>query len=1242
MSYRAYVERRPPFALEARALCTELRELLGIASLERVRILERYDVDGLDAEALGRCGQAVFADPHTDLLLDRLPEDGAHVLAVEPLPGQYDQRADATEKCIQLLLGDRRARPTVRTARIFLLYGPLSDADLSAIERHLVNPVECRLARLEEREALDAHPEPGDVPVLSGFRELDEPGLAGMIDRCGLAMSVDDLRVCQGHFTRVGRDPTLTEIRVLDTYWSDHCRHRTFHTSLGSVTFEDERVRATWERYLALREELGRADGPITLMDMATIGARALATRGELPGLVTSDEVNACTVRVPVRVDGREEPWLLLFKNETHNHPTEIEPFGGAATCIGGAIRDPLSGRGHVYQAMRVTGAADPRQPISETLHGKLPQRTIVTKAAAGYSSYGNQVGVPTGLVDEIYHPGYVAKRMEVGAVVAAVPEAWARREAPSPGDVVLLLGGRTGRDGCGGATGSSRSHDARSVVAHSAEVQKGNAPEERKLQRLFLRPDFTRLVKRCNDFGAGGVSVAVGELADGVDIDLDAVPLKYAGLDGTEIAISESQERMAIVVSEPDAPLALRLAEEEDVPAVAIARVTDEGRMRMTWRGMTIVDLPRDLIQSNGAARHADAIISPQGTWSSPLPSSFALGMRAVASDLNVCSKRGLAERFDSTVGARTVLMPFGGTRQRSPIQAMVAKIPVPHGETDDCSLMAWGFDPYVSSASPYDGAYWAVVESVCRLAATGARLDRCWLSFQEYFGRPGTDPRRWGWPVASLLGALAAQMDLGVAAIGGKDSMSGTFSIGDTVLDVPPTLISFAVSMGEARRVVSPELEREGSRVVLLRPRWDGPLPDASSLRALLRLVDDLMERGRVLACATPGFGGVAATVLKMCIGNGLGFAFAEELSLGDLFGPARGSFVMEMADGAEIDVPPGISLVELGRTQAHTLSLRGEAVTLDEIEAVYEGALEGLFPMSCDAGPLAELPPLGTLVPAPRPPIGAARPRFLIPVFPGTNCELETARAVERAGGEAEILVVRTTGPDAMMASTERFAERLDASQALLVPGGFSNGDEPDGSGKAIAIFLRGPAARAAVGRLLDERGGLVGGICNGFQALVRTGLIPFGRIVGPEEAGIMALTFNAIGRHQSKMVRVRVACDRSPWLRRTRAGEVYAVPISHGEGRFVCGPDTLDRLARNGQIATQYVGPDGRPTMDVQHAPNGSLAAIEGLTSPDGRVFGRMAHAERVGPGLYKNVGGASGMGMFESAIEFLRG
>ena len=1264
MVHRLYVEKKAPFRQEAESLLAELRDVVGVAALEGVRILNRYNVEGIDAKTLNACRYTVFAEPQTDYLPNGLPED-TRVLAVEFLPGQYDQRADAAEQCIALLSGER---PIVRTARVYLLYGALSDRDLAAVKKHLINPVECCEAQLGDYKTLKVG-RPlllRQISVLEGFRWCKDPALAKLIKEYGLSMTADDLRCCRDHFLNERRDPTLTELRVLDTYWSDHCRHSTFHTELDSVSIEDKRIQSAWERYLALRRELGRSDRPVTLMDMATIGARALKKRGLLTHWVESEEVNACTVRISADVDGQREPWLLLFKNETHNHPTEIEPFGGAATCIGGAIRDPLSGRGYVYQALRVTGAGDPRRPLSETLPGKLPQRTIVTAATAGYSAYGNQIGLPTGLVDEIYHDGYVAKRMEVGAVIAAVPEEHVRRERPEPGDRVLLIGGRTGRDGCGGATGSSRAHTAQSLELCGAEVQKGNAPEERKLQRLFRNPDFARLVKRCNDFGAGGVAVAVGELADGLDVDLDAVPLKYAGLDGTEIAISESQERMAVVVVESDVERAVALAAAEGVSAAVIARVSKEDRLVLRWRGERIVDLPRAFIQSNGADRHAAAVVPSPRKHTPSVPSGFVRGYRSIAADLNVCSKRGLGERFDATVGANTVLMPFGGKRQRTPIQAMAAKIPLTDGETTTCSVMAWGYDPFRSSASPYDGAYLAVVESLCRLAAAGADREACCMSFQEYFGRLGREPERWGQPAAALLGALSAQLDLGVAAIGGKDSMSGSFE----GLDVPPTLIAFAVATTDARRVLSPEFKGAGSRVVLLRPRYEGALPEPGSMLALLEEVKRLNAAGAIRAAFTPTFGGAAAAVLKMALGNGLGFAFDDGVSLADLFGAGRGSFVLELGPEPEksgTEPEDGFERLELGRTQAESaFAWHGERIALADLEAIYEGVLEDIYPTRCreaptrcreaaggrdeseekDACVLPELSAGADAAPAlvSAPPTGHAHPRFLIPVFPGTNCEYESARAVERAGGKAEILVVSALSPEAMRASAERFAERLSDAQALLLPGGFSNGDEPDGSGKFIAIFLRSPAVRGAVEALLNARGGLICGICNGFQALVKTGLLPYGRILEPEELGQNAptLTFNAIGRHQSRMVQTRVLSNRSPWLRRSRIGDVYTLPISHGEGRFVCEPDLLRRLAEAGQVAAQYVDPEGRPTLDIRYNPNGSAGAVEGLLSPDGRVFGRMGHAERVGPYLYRNVEGNYGTEMFESAVEFFMG
>ena len=1210
MVHRLFTARKDKDNPEAQSLLQELRNISGLEGLSRITVYNRYDIQGLSLSQLNTCRYSVFAEPFTDIVFDTLPQDSDYVLAVEYLPGQYDQRADAAEQCIMLLTG---MRSIVRTAKIYLFYGNITNHE--ALRKFFINPVEAREAQLAEYSSLEMnYPVPEDVKTVQDYSSLH-----------GLAMSPEDLECIRQYFASEGRLPTQTEINVLDTYWSDHCRHTTFLTEIDSAEIHDERVKAAYESYLAVRRTLGRSDKPITLMDIATIGAKYLRKKGLLPDLVISDENNACTVRMTI--DAKN--WLLLFKNETHNHPTEIEPFGGAATCIGGAIRDPLSGRAYVYQAMRITGASDPSQPA---IPGKLPQRTIITKSAQGYSSYGNQIGLPTGLVDEIYHPGYTAKRLEVGAVIAAVPEENVIRETPQAGDVVFLLGGRTGRDGIGGATGSSVSHTASSLDTCGAEVQKGNAPEERKLQRLFRNPEFSRLVKKCNDFGAGGVSVAVGELAGGLDIDLEAVPLKYAGLDGTEIAVSESQERMAVVVSRENVDEVKRLALSENVEAAVIARVNDSGRMRMTWRGKEIVNLSREFIDSNGAPRHIRVNVKPSaGSCAGTLKFPDVLGR------LNVCSKQGLAERFDSTVGANSVLMPFGGKYQRTPSQVMAAKIPGAEGDT--CSLMSWGFDPYISERSPFDGAYCAVVESLCKVIAGGGNLRKCWLTLQEYFGKPGNDAQRWGKPFSALLGALKAQLDFGVAAIGGKDSMSGSFSTQDGEnLDVPPTLISFAVSLADVKSVLSPEFKRAGSRVVLLSPEYDADgffvRPDKDSLLKIFSLIEGLNAEGKVLACATPAGGGVMAQVFKMCIGNNLGFEFTGDIPDDE----RRGRFVVEVA-GEAADYE---GLPELGRVlDEPVIIVDGERFSLEECRKVYDAALSGVFPVSAEVS--ADIPSVDVRdgLPEASYSLPAVRsPRFLIPVFPGTNCEYETARAIERAGGRAEIFVVKTLTPELMRESSEQFANALRASQALMLPGGFSNGDEPDGSGKFIAIFLRSPVVREALEELINDREGLVCGICNGFQALVKTGLLPFGRICEPEELKA-ALTFNAIGRHQSRIIRSRVITNNSPWLRKYRVGDVLSMPVSHGEGRFVCSEELFCELMRNGQVAGQYADLDGNVSMKISDNPSGSSYAVECLTSPDGRILGRMGHAERVGEGLYVNVPGKYDLRFFEGACEYFR-
>ena len=1228
MVYRVFVEKKPGLDLEAQALLNDARTLLGIQGLRQVRLLNRYDAEGLSQELFEEAIRTVFSEPQVDRVY-AAPELGdATVFAVEYLPGQFDQRADSAAQCIQIL--SQGERPTVRSARVYALYGALTEKELSEIKKYVVNPVEAREASLEKPETLAADYEiPTRVRTLEGFRDLGPEGLAAFVKDYGLAMDVDDLAFCRDYFRSEGRDPSITEIRVLDTYWSDHCRHTTFHTVIDAVRFEDPLLQRAYDEYLAAREALGRTK-PVCLMDLGTLAAKALRKAGKLQKLDESEEINACTVKIDVTVDGETQPWLLLFKNETHNHPTEIEPFGGAATCIGGAIRDPLSGRAYVYGAMRLTGAADPLTPVSETIPGKLPQRKLVTTAAAGYSSYGNQIGLATGIVDELYHPGYAAKHMEVGAVIAAAPAANVRRETPAPGDVVILLGGSTGRDGIGGATGSSKAHDAHSVETCGAEVQKGNAPEERKLQRLFRNPKAARMIKRCNDFGAGGVSVAIGELAEGLDIDLNAVPKKYEGLDGTELAISESQERMAVVVEAQDAEAFLSLAAAENLQAVVVAKVQAEQRLVMRWNGRTIVDLSRAFLDTNGAAKHITAEAAAPLPYEKELQGDFAENLQAVAADLNCCSRRGLSERFDSTIGAGSVLMPFGGKYQLSPVQAMVQKISLEQGHTEDCSLMAWGYNPFITEKSPYHGAYLAVVESVCKLVASGAAFRDVYLSFQEYFERLGRDPRRWGKPLSALLGAFRAQMGLGVAAIGGKDSMSGSFED----LDVPPTLISFAVTTGKTSEILSPEAKEAGHRLIRIAPEKGGDgLPTAESLLRVFEQVTALQRSGKVFACYTPGMGGVAEAVMKMAFGNGLGFRFEESLSLAQLFGYDYGAFLLEVAD----DVP-GETLGVF--TDDGRFSLGEASVPASELLSLYENKLESVYPCNIPTPALPMETFSYTASARPAPAVKAARPRVLIPVFPGTNCEYDSARAVRDAGAEPEILVLQNLSAEGIARSVDRFAERLRDSQMIFLPGGFSGGDEPDGSGKFITAFFRSGPVREGVTELLERRDGLICGICNGFQALIKLGLVPYGRIIEPDEH-CPTLTFNTIARHQSKIVRVRVASNKSPWLSLTQVGDIYSVPISHGEGRFLAEEETIRSLAANGQIATQYVDLEGKASADVRYNPNGSLFAIEGITSPDGRVFGKMGHAERIGPDLYRNVPGNYDLRMFEAAVRYFR-
>ncbi len=1228
MVYRVYVEKKKELANEARSLFGEIKNLLFIDGLKDLRIMNRYDVENIEKPLFDYAVKTVFSEPQLDLVSDSLPTDGATVFAVEYLPGQFDQRADSAAQCIQLF--SQGERPTVRTARVYLLYGDLTEEQLGAIKKYVINPVESREASLDEVETLAMSYEiPTTVKTLDGFTALEDDGLAAFIKEYGLAMDLDDIRFCRDYFRTEQRDPTITEIRMIDTYWSDHCRHTTFLTTIDHITFEDAKLEAAYEEYVATRALLGRTK-PVNLMDIATLAVRYLKAEGKLPHLDESEEINACTVKIKVDVEGEKQDWLLLFKNETHNHPTEIEPFGGAATCIGGAIRDPLSGRSYVYAAMRVTGASDPRKSVQETMPGKLPQRKLVTTAAAGYSSYGNQIGLATGQVDEIYHDGYVAKHMEIGAVIAAAPAKNVRRERPEDGDIVILLGGRTGRDGCGGATGSSKSHTLQSLESCGAEVQKGNAPEERKLQRLFRNPEASHMIKRCNDFGAGGVSVAIGELADGLDIDLNAVPKKYDGLDGTELAISESQERMAVVVEAKDVDRFIALAAKENLEATVVARVTELPRLVMHWNGQTIVDLSREFLNSNGAEKHIDIVAAKPQAFAKTVKGSFGELMKEIPTDLNICSRRGLSERFDSTIGAGSVTMPFGGKHQSTPTQVMVNKISVEAADTNTCSFMAWGYNPFISEKSPYHGAYLAVVESVSKLIAGGAEYRDVYLTFQEYFEKPLKDPKRWGKPLSALLGAFMAQKELGIGSIGGKDSMSGSFEN----IDVPPTLVSFAVTTGKTGHVITQEFKKAGHNVYWLKPEYDEDgLPRAESLIALYRNVSAMVQSKKIVAAYTPTYGGIAEAVMKMCFGNEIGFAYSDAVSVEDIFGYAYGSFLIEAEEGCKVD---GILLGKT--TDAYTISYGAESLCLGDLYAAYEGTLEKVYPTR-STETKKEIPTFsyeGTS--AAKPAVLCKKPKVLIPVFPGTNCEYDSQKAFLRAGAEAEIFVINNLSSAGISQSVTAFAEKIQDAQMIFIPGGFSGGDEPDGSGKFITAFFRNGAIKEEVNKLLKVRRGLLAGICNGFQAIIKLGLVPYGEIIDTDE-NCPTLTFNTIGRHQSRIVQTRIASNMSPWLAKTKVGDIYSVPISHGEGRFLASDELIMELAKNGQIATQYVDLNGQPTSDILYNPNNSCFAIEGITSPDGLVFGKMGHSERIGDGLYKNVPGDYDSKIFEAAVEY---
>ena len=1225
MVRRVYVEKREPLRQEAAGLLSELRSLLGLTGLTGLRLINRYDVEGLDEQTFRRAVQTVFSEPQVDIAAAALPAGEYTAFAVEYLPGQFDQRADSACACIQLMT--QGERPAVRTAKVYLLSGEITADDVEKIKRYVINPVEAQEASLDEVQTLQMEYDvPAAVRTVTGFTQLDEAGLTALLDDLALAMDLDDLQFLQAHFRdSEHRDPTITEVRVVDTYWSDHCRHTTFSTHIDSVEILDEETKAAYERYLAARVEVYGEEKasirPQTLMDMATIGAKTLKKRGLLKNLDESEEINACSIRVTATVDGEAQDWLLMFKNETHNHPTEIEPFGGAATCIGGCIRDPLSGRAYVYQAMRVTGCGDPRTPVSETIPGKLPQRKLAQAAAAGYSSYGNQIGLATGQVSEIYHPGYVAKHLELGAVVGAVPAENVVRERPAPGDVVILLGGRTGRDGIGGATGSSKSHNRKSLITMASEVQKGNAPEERKIQRLFRDGSVTRMIKRCNDFGAGGVCVAIGELADGLQIDLDKVRKKYEGLDGTELAISESQERMAVVVAPENAGAFIAAAEKENLEAYPVAVVTESPRMVMRWNGATIVDISRDFLNTNGAVKHTSVRVPMH----EPAPNiSECCDLRTLASSLKSASRRGLSERFDASVGAGSVLMPFGGKRQRTPTQVMAALLPVlPGHETQDCSAMAWGFDPDWMSRNAYTGAQAAVIMSVAKLVASGCDYRHAYLTFQEYFEKLRDDPQRWGKPFSALLGALDAQLALNIAAIGGKDSMSGSF----LDMDVPPTFVSFAIAPSQADRVLSPEFKEAGHPVYLFGGTSFG---DYAACRTAWEQFYALCAAGKVKA-AWAVENGVAEAVMNMSFGNGIGFASESEQSVA-WYDPYPGMIVAELTEEVSFGT-------RIGRTTEEAMITIGtDSASVDALLRCNEDVLEDVYPnrTAVSAEPVPVLCAPAAEIAAPK--LGMAKPKVLIPVFPGTNCEYDSARAVMRAGLTPEIFVINNQTAQGVADSAVRFSAAIRSSQIIFIPGGFSGGDEPDGSGKFITAFFRNPAVRDATMELLKERDGLMLGVCNGFQALIKLGLVPYGEIIDTDET-CPTLSYNVIGRHQSRIVRTRVASNRSPWLSCVQVGDIVNVPISHGEGRFLC-PDTLLRkLADNGQIATQYVDLNGVPGMDVDVNPNGSAWAVEGILSPDGRIFGKMGHSERIGPALYRNVPGSYDLRLFDAAREY---
>ncbi len=1229
MVYRIYVEKKPQFAVDGGAVLADLNVALGIKTVENVRIINRYDCEKLPKENFEAAVPTVFSEPPVDEVYYELPKPAAdeRMFAVEFLPGQFDQRADSAAQCIQMLCPGER--PVVKYAKIYVLKGKISDDEFARIKHYLINAVESRECGFDKYDTLEVkYTIPTSVETLTGFINKTDAELADFVVHYGLAMDNDDIKFCQDYFKSEHRDPTITEIRMIDTYWSDHCRHTTFGTIIDNADIKPSYIADTYAEYKADRHELGRDNKPLCLMDIATLAAKKLKKDGILKDLDESEEINACSVRIKVDVDGRDEDWLLMFKNETHNHPTEIEPFGGAATCLGGAIRDPLSGRSYVYQAMRVTGASDPLLPVEKTIKGKLPPRKITTTAAAGYSSYGNQIGLATGHVAEIYHPGYMAKRMEIGAVIGAAPAENVRRERPAPGDIIILLGGRTGRDGCGGATGSSKAHSIQSLDTCGAEVQKGNAPEERKLQRLFRNPDATKLIKRCNDFGAGGVSVAIGELADGLEIDLNAVPKKYDGLDGTELAISESQERMAVVVAPEDADKFRALASKENLESTPVAVVKSEPRLRMNWNGRTIVDISREFLNSNGAEKHTDVAVPDVKVSYSTGRKNTSADWEGMVTDLNICSQRGLVQRFDSTIGGATVLMPFSGKTQQTPVQAMAAKLPVLNAKTDTTSIMAWGFDPAVSTQSPYHGAVCAVVESIAKVVAAGGTYEHCWLTFQEYFERTQGKPERWGKPFAALLGAYRAQLEMGCGAIGGKDSMSGTFEH----IDVPPTLVSFAVSTAKAPDVISAEFKAAGHKIGYIAPKYDeNGLPVFDSVKEVFRTVEKLIKDKKAVSVWSIAHGGVAEGIFKMSLGNQIG-AKLDKLTDEELFTPVYGAFIMELTEEAD-----GVKTI--GETVAdYTITSGDVKLDVASLEKKWDGVLEPIFKAQLPEKPAPEKISYTGGCELKHSSVKVAKPRVLIPVFPGTNCEYDMANAFNRYGGDSEIFVIRNLSAQDMEDSVSEFTKHIENSQIIAIPGGFSGGDEPEGSAKFINAFFRNPKIKDAVESMLYARDGLMIGICNGFQALIKLGLVPFGKIV-PLTAESPTLTYNTIGRHQSQLTLTRICTNKSPWLSCCNVGDIHNIPISHGEGRFVAPESVIKQLIANGQVATQYVDLSGNPTMDVAFNPNSSMYAIEGIISPDGRVLGKMGHTERLTDNVAKNVSGNKEQLLFKGGVDY---